>query len=132
MKKNINILFFSFIIFYSGLFVSAQQQEVKPVRLSLISNGLYELLDGRGANGGVFFGDNGVLVIDAKMDKESVDQTIAEIKKITDKPIMYLVNTHSDGDHVNGNQYFPEEVIIISHENCRKEFLVPKSDGLCA
>lgn len=129
MKKKINILFFTFSILFSGLLVSAQQQEVKPVRLSLISDGLYELLDGRGANGGVFIGDIGVLVIDAKMDKESVDQTIAEIKKITDKPIIYLVNTHSDGDHVNGNQYFPEEVIIISHENCRKEFFVPKRDG---
>jgi cyclase len=129
MKKKINILFLTFNILFSGLLVSAQQQEAKPVRLSLISNGLYELLGGSGANGGVFIGGNGVLVIDAKMDKESVDQTISEIKKITDKSIIYLVNTHSDGDHVNGNQYFPQEVIIISHENCRKEFFVPKRDG---
>jgi hypothetical protein len=47
----------------------AQQQEIKPIRLSQISDGLYELLDGRGSNGGVFIGDNAVLVIDAKMIK---------------------------------------------------------------
>jgi cyclase len=129
MKNYPKIIFLTFIILSIGLSVFAQQQEVKPVRLSLISNGLYELLDGKGAHGGVFIGDNGVLAIDAKMDKESVDQTIAEIKKITEKPVIYLVNTHSDGDHVNGNQYFPQEVIIISHENCRKEFFVPKRDG---
>jgi glyoxylase-like metal-dependent hydrolase (beta-lactamase superfamily II) len=129
MKNIIKIgLAISFIL-VSIQPASAQQQEVKPVRLSLISNGLYELLDGRGSNGGVFIGDDGVIVIDAKMDKESVDQTFAEIRKITDKPVKYLINTHSDGDHVNGNQYFPEEVTIISHENCRKEFFVTQRDG---
>ena len=114
------------------LFVSlsfAQQQEVKPIRLSQISDSLYEILDGRGSNSGMYIGDNCVLVIDSKMDKESVDQIYKEIGKITDKPVKYLVNTHSDGDHVNGNQYFPEDVVIIAHENCRNEFFVPKRDG---
>jgi glyoxylase-like metal-dependent hydrolase (beta-lactamase superfamily II) len=129
MKKNIKTFLISFNILLCVSISFAQQQEVKPVKLSLISDGLYEILDGRGSNGGVFIGDNCVLVIDAKMDKESVDQTIEEIKKITDKPVQYLVNTHSDGDHVNGNQFFPEDVIIISHENCRKEFFLPTRDG---
>src|SRR4030042_1141406 len=129
MKKGIKIIPVIFSILLCVSISFAQQQEVKPVKLSLISDGLYEILDGRGANGGVYIGDNGVLVIDAKMDKESVGQTIQEIGKITDKPIKYLVNTHSDGDHVNGNQYFPEDITIISHENCRKEFFVPKRDG---
>ena len=114
------------------LFVSlsfAQQQEVKPIRLSQISDSLYEILDGRGSNSGMYIGDNCVLVIDSKMDKESVDQIYKEIGKITDKPVKYLINTHSDGDHVNGNQYFPEDVVIIAHENCRNEFFVPKRDG---
>jgi len=129
MKKYNKIFLITLNILLGGSLSYAQQQEVKPIRLSQISDGLYELLDGRGSNGGVFIGDNGVLVIDAKMDKESVDQTIEEIKKVTDKSIKYLVNTHSDGDHTNGNQYFPEDVTIISHENCRKEFFVPKRDG---
>ncbi|KPK85931.1 MAG: hypothetical protein AMS27_06335, partial [Bacteroides sp. SM23_62_1] len=123
-----NILITAFIMLSVSI-SSAQQQEVKPVKLSLISGGLYEILDGRGANGGLYIGDNSVIVIDAKMDKESVEQTMKEISKVTDKPITYLVNTHSDGDHVNGNQYFPEEVIIIAHENCRKEFFQSGRDG---
>jgi cyclase len=126
---NIKIVLVSFSILLSVSLSSAQQQEVNPVKLSHISGDLYELLGGRGSNGGVFIGDNNVLIIDAKMDKESVVQTLTEIGKITDKPISYLVNTHSDGDHVDGNRYFPEEVIIISHENCRKDFFLPKRDG---
>jgi glyoxylase-like metal-dependent hydrolase (beta-lactamase superfamily II) len=58
-----------------------------------------------------------------------VDQTIAELKRISDKPILYLVNTHSDGDHINGNRFFPESVTIVAHENCRDDFFLPNSDG---
>ncbi len=107
----------------------AQQKEAPPVRLNLISPNLYEVLEGRGARGGAYIGDNSVLLIDAKMDKKSVDQTIAEIRKLTDRPIQYLINTHSDGDHVMGNRFFPAGVIFIAHENCRKEFFAPNRDG---
>jgi cyclase len=129
MKNNIKYILISVNMLLSVSYSFAQQQEVKPLRLNQISDGLYEILDGRGANGGLYIGDDCALVIDSKMDKESVDQMYKEIGKITDKPVKYLVNTHSDGDHVNGNQYFPEEVVIIAHENCRNEFFVPKRDG---
>jgi len=123
-----------FISMISGLLLSsmlciAQQQEPQPVKLNKISDNLYEILDGKGARGGVFIGDNGIMVIDAKQDEISVKQTLGEIAKVSDKPIKYLVNTHSDGDHVTGNQFFPSSVSIISHENCRKEFFLPKRDG---
>ena len=107
----------------------AQNQETPPVRLEKISGSLYEILDGRGSKGGAYIGDNGILVIDAKMTSESVDQTFSELKKITDKPVLYLVNTHSDGDHINGNRYFPKSVTIVAHENCREDFFRPKRDG---
>jgi glyoxylase-like metal-dependent hydrolase (beta-lactamase superfamily II) len=129
MKKyyiSINALFILSLI---NISVFSQQQEGTPVRLEIISERLYEILDGRGSRGGAYIGDNGVLLIDAKMDKNSVDETIEEIKKITDKPIKYLVNTHSDGDHINGNRYFPESTFFIAHNNCRKEFFHPKRDG---
>ena len=122
-----------FILLFSLLFVSSslltQQREVTPVKLDKLSDRLFQILGGRGANGGLFIGDDGVLVIDAKMTQESVEQTIAEIQKITDKPIQYLVNTHSDGDHVAGNIFFPHSVIIVAHENCRQEFFHPRRDG---
>ncbi len=125
-SKLITISLFS-ILFATTAFT--QQRQVLPVKLKLISDRLYEILDGSGARGGAYIGDNGVLIIDAKMQKESVEQTIEEVKKLTDKPIKYLVNTHSDGDHINGNQYFPETVTFIAHENCRKEFFHPKQNN---
>jgi glyoxylase-like metal-dependent hydrolase (beta-lactamase superfamily II) len=129
MKKIfiLTLISFNLILFVSLSF--AQQQQPLPVRLQKIPERLYEVQGGSGANGGFYIGDNGVLVIDAKMDQNSVNKTIEEIIKITDKPIKYLVNTHSDGDHTAGNIYFPNTVTIIAHENCRKELLLPKRDG---
>jgi glyoxylase-like metal-dependent hydrolase (beta-lactamase superfamily II) len=109
--------------------VTAQQQESTPVELKQISSRLYEVVGGRGANGGAYIGDDGVLLIDSKMDKKSVDQTVEAIRKVTDKPLKYLVNTHSDGDHVAGNRYIPGSVTIIAHENCRSEFFHATRDG---
>ncbi len=127
MKK----IHFTFILVSTLITQTAftQNQETSPVILEQISGNLYEILDGLGSKGGAYIGDNGILVIDAKMDLESVDQTISELKKIADKPILYLVNTHSDGDHINGNRFFPESVTIIAHENCRNDFFRPKRDG---
>lgn len=127
MKKNTLFLTLFLVLFFP--LSMAQQREAKPVELKQISERLYEILGGSGAQGGMYIGDNEVLVIDAKMDENSVDAVIAEIAKITDKPIKYLVNTHSDGDHVWGNQFFPQTVTFVAHENCRKEFFHKNRDG---
>jgi glyoxylase-like metal-dependent hydrolase (beta-lactamase superfamily II) len=58
-----------------------------------------------------------------------VDQILEGINKLTDKPIKFLVDTHSDGDHIWGNQFFPPGITIVAHENCQKEFFHEKRDG---
>ena len=107
----------------------AQERDVEPVRFNKLSEHVYEVTGGRGSRGGMYIGDDGVLVIDAKMDAASVGEVIDGLRKLTDKPIKYLVNTHSDGDHIWGNQFFPKDITIVAHENCRKEFFHTKRDG---
>ncbi|HEV3217575.1 MAG TPA: MBL fold metallo-hydrolase, partial [Vicinamibacterales bacterium] len=46
---------------------------------------------------------------------------LAQIAKITPKPVTTVILTHSDGDHVNGLVAFPAGVKIIAHENDKKE-----------
>ena len=121
------ILFFGAIVLL--IHATAQNREIKPVEMESISENLYQILGGRGATGGMYIGDSEVLVIDSKMDKESVDGIYKAVAEITDKPIKWLVNTHSDGDHINGNQFFPKSVTIVAHENCRKEFFHPQRNG---
>ncbi|MHC4559047.1 MAG: MBL fold metallo-hydrolase [Planctomycetota bacterium] len=128
MKKNVKLIFVVVLLFFVSNSFS-QPRGIQPVEFKKISERLYEILGGRGTQGGAYIGDNGVIIIDAKMDKKSVDQVIEGIGRITDKPIKYLVNTHSDGDHVTGNRYFPETVTFIAHENCRKDFFQPGRRG---
>jgi len=128
-KKFVFLSIFLCSILLMSLSSIAQQRQAAPLKLEKISDRLYQILGGRGANGGVYIGDNGALVIDTKQTKESVDLTIREIQKITNKPIRFIVNTHSDGDHVTGNQFFPLTVTIVAHENCRQEFFHPQRNG---
>lgn len=129
MKKSIEIVLMTFLILLVAPGSLAQQRVDQPVEFKNITGGLFEILGGQGARGGAYIGDNAVLIIDAKMSQKSVDEVIKGIRKMTEKPIRYLVNTHSDGDHVQGNRYFPKKVIFIAHENCRDDFFRPDRRG---
>lgn len=106
----------------SLMFLTAQERETPPVSLQMIKDNIYQINGGQGANGGLIVGETKVLVIDSKMTDESINQTIDAIKKLGDLPITYLVNTHSDGDHIMGNRFFPGSVTFIAHVNCRADF----------
>ena len=62
-------------------------------------------LYGRGGNIGFFVGPDAVLVIDSQF-KDLAPGIVAQIKKVSDKPIKFLLNTHHHGDHVGGNEVF--------------------------
>ena len=61
------------------------------------------------------------MVIDAKMTADSAKAMLAEIAKLTSKPVTHVILTHSDGDHVNGLVGFPKNLTIIAHDNCKGE-----------
>jgi phosphoglycerate dehydrogenase-like enzyme/glyoxylase-like metal-dependent hydrolase (beta-lactamase superfamily II) len=61
-----------------------------------------------------------VLVFDANFPKEAGD-VIAAIKKTTDKPIRYVVDSHHHGDHAYGNAVFAKAgATVISQANCAR------------
>jgi glyoxylase-like metal-dependent hydrolase (beta-lactamase superfamily II) len=122
-------LFQVFVLFSLIPALNAQERKVEPVSFDKLSEHLYEVTGGRGSRGGMYIGDDAVLIIDAKMDEASVNEVMEGVKKLTDKPVKFLINTHSDGDHIWGNQFFPKDITIVSHENCRKEFFHKKRDG---
>lgn len=99
-----------------------QERETEPVTLQKISDRIYQINGGSGANGGMILCETGIIVIDSKMDETSVKQSLRAIDEVTSIPVTYLVNTHSDGDHIMGNRYFPPDVTVVAHENCREDF----------
>jgi cyclase len=86
--------------------------------------GNVHLLVGDGGNVAVQVGDEGVLVVDTG-SRASRDALLAAIKKLSDRPIRWIVNTSADLDHTGGNETVSQAgmtvngnpAAIISHEN---------------
>jgi cyclase len=75
---------------------SADVLEVLEVRPNFF------MISGAGGNIGVQVGDDGVVVVDAG-SAASAPTVVAAIKRITSKPIRYVIDTGPDADHVGGN-----------------------------
>ncbi|MDR2212254.1 MAG: MBL fold metallo-hydrolase [Pseudomonadales bacterium] len=92
--------------------------EAPPVAASELGNGLYFISGGGGANSSALIGDEGVLVVDSKLDIASADAEIAVIKGLTPGNIRFLINTHEHPDHTGGNlSYGNLGAVIIGHED---------------
>jgi cyclase len=78
-------------------------------------------IEGGGGNSGVIVGDKSVIVIDAKTTAAGGKELLEDVAKITPKPVTTVIETHSDGDHINGLVSFPTGITIIAHENNKKE-----------
>ncbi|MBM4454317.1 MAG: MBL fold metallo-hydrolase, partial [Chloroflexi bacterium] len=74
------------------------------------------------SNAGFIVGKDYVAVVDSLATVGLTEKFRDEIRKVTDKPIRFLVNTHHHGDHTWGNHVFPEAT-IISHNLCRHELI---------
>jgi len=73
------------------------------------------------ANAGIVIGRDGVLVVDTLISAKEGERFLADIRKVTDKPIKYVVNTHTHLDHALGNCVFARlGATVISHEADRK------------
>jgi len=76
-----------------------------------------------GANAGIVVGRDGVVVIDTLISAKEAQRFITDIRKITDKPIKYVINTHYHLDHVLGNAEFVRiGAVVISHAEDQKSF----------
>jgi cyclase len=80
----------------------------------------------------ILLGD-GVLVVDANSTPSAARSLIEEIKKLTPKPVKYVVNTHFHWDHTQGNEAYPSVwpagVEIISSEATRaslEQLVIPR------
>ena len=82
-------------------------------------------LEGQGGTISVLTGPDGVLIVDAQF-APLTDKLVAAIRKLSDQPIRYLINTHLHGDHTGGNENFARlGALIFSRDQLRARLANP-------
>jgi len=84
-----------------------------------------------GGNIGVFITDEGVLVVDDNYYRqrrngqmvELAEAVVTEIRRLTQQPIRFVVNTHHHSDHAGGNPVFGKLATIYAQKNVRGRIL---------
>jgi cyclase len=72
----------------------------------------------------VIIGDREVFVVDSCYLPSSAREDIAQIRQWTDKPVVYLLNTHFHNDHNNGNKTYLDaypSLAIVAQEETKKD-----------
>ena len=75
------------------------------------------------ANSVFIINDEDVVVVDATLTPGTAREALAALRKLTDKPVRYVVNTHWHDDHVMGNVAYREAfpgADFVAHENTRE------------
>ena len=103
MKHHITGCFVFLFLLLPGI-SSGQDKMI----MSKVADGVYLMENSRGSGNSTFIvTEEGVLVLD--FDVRTADQTLAAIRKLTDKKVKYLISSHSAGDHATGAWYFRED-----------------------
>ena len=77
----------------SGVFAAIRKE---PLSLAVNSNSL------------IIVRDTDVVVVDAGFTRAATRETIAAVRRLTRKPVRYVINTHWHDDHVAGNQVYQD------------------------
>ena len=89
-----------------------------PIKVTEVAPGLFYQYHHQESNNAFLVTDEGVLVIDARQHPRRAEELLATIRKHTDKPIKWVVNTHAHGDHYFGNSVFKREgATFIAHRD---------------
>ncbi len=116
-----------FVLVFAGSATFAQAATAQG-GLTKIADNVYSYVDVKhgspansfGANAGIIVGRDGIIVIDTLISAKEAQRFISDIRKVSDKPVKYVINTHYHLDHSFGNAEFEKMgAIIISHESDR-------------
>src|SRR5437899_11280933 len=115
------------IVVLPVLLLSAQTGSAQSFDIIRVADGVYAAIGKPGvfSNGAFIVNKDDVVVVDTHLRPSWARDLIAEIRKVTDKPVRYVGNTHWHGDHVQGNQVyisvFGKNVEYLAQHNTRED-----------
>ncbi|HAL56552.1 MAG TPA: hypothetical protein DCP63_08770 [Bacteroidetes bacterium] len=119
----------SSVLFLLFTIAGAGAQASEFFNIVKVADGVYAAIAKPGVlcNGAFIVTNDGVIVVDTHLRPSWAKDLIREIKKLTDKPVRYVVNTHWHNDHTQGNKayasVFPSYTEFISHDKTRDDII---------
>ncbi|MCE4226489.1 MBL fold metallo-hydrolase [Methylobacterium sp. C25] len=102
-----------------GKALSIAQVPGKPIYYSIGNTGVpNQANEGNTSNGGFVVTDDGVVVYDALGTPSLGWALLQQIRKVTDKPVRYVVVSHYHADHIYGLQAFKDHTgaVVVAQE----------------
>lgn len=119
--KQITGILLLLISGFAGVQADSAEDKFSAVEIETIkvADGIYMLM-GMGGNIGVSVGEDGVFMIDDQFAPLTTKIKTA-IKKLSNKAIRFVINTHWHFDHTGGNENLGKEgIVIVAHDNVRQ------------
>lgn len=111
------------------LLLPAQTGSAQSFDIIRVADGVYAAIGKPGvfSNGAFIVNKDDVVVVDTHLRPSWARDLITEIRKVTDKPVRYVVDTHWHPDHIQGNQAyfgaFGPTVEYLAQHNTRDDIL---------
>src|SRR5207249_309873 len=100
--------------------------DLPPPRLEAVGDGLFAYIQPDGSwwlnNTGLLVGREAATLIDTCGTERRSRALLDAVRRVTDRPLRTLVNTHAHGDHTHGN-YLVEGATIVGHQKAREGIL---------
>ena len=100
-------------------FASTTDTAEKKITFSEIGTDLYAFTAEGDPNTAVIVGEDGCLVFDAQATPAMANKVIERVRKVTDKPIKYVVLSHYHAVRVLGASAYRAQAIVASQETYR-------------
>jgi len=116
------------LIFFVPLIASGQSSQSGNFEMVKVADGVYAAIrtepPGLTVNGNSVFiiNDEDVVVVDTTLTPGTAKEELAALRKLTSKPVKYVINTHWHDDHIMGNQVYRDAfpgVEFIAHAATR-------------
>jgi len=113
-----------------GSYACAQVQTQDAVHVFPVQGNVYMIV-GPGGNTTVQVGKEGIVVVDTQT-AAAAPQVMATLRTISAAPIVWVINTSMDADHMGGNEALirlggsadaSERARVVTHENVLDRFV---------
>ena len=107
----------------SALSTALWGQDLGP-HFHKIKEGIYVQTAREGnSNCGIIVTSEGVVLVDSGHNPTDSREILAAVRKLTDQPVRFLIDTETHGDHTTGHWIFSPQALVINSDGATRDML---------